>query len=55
MATKIAPTPVLKGKEAERFWKEELQNRTKYASLKDVRKAVMIYLSVVKNNKKLVG
>lgn len=44
MATPIAPTPMLRGKEAERFRRNEIRNRGREAPVKQVRKAIKAFL-----------
>jgi len=54
MATLISATPVLTGKEAERFHREALRNVKRKAPKKDVERAVKVFLAVMKNQDKNV-
>ena len=49
MALPIAATPILKGKEAEKFRKQEIRNRKKLVPKKKVRRAIEIYKEVIDN------
>jgi RNase H-fold protein (predicted Holliday junction resolvase) len=50
MALPISTTPTLKGKEAKRFLKKAKANEKRFASKKDVLRAIHIFTSVYKNN-----
>lgn len=54
MSLKISATPILYGKEAERFQKQAEENENKYAPKEEVENVVRIFLSIIRRNKCMV-
>jgi len=50
MAIAIKPTPVLTGKNAERFLKSVKKEEKNKASLEDIQKAKILYDKIIKKN-----
>ena len=57
MATPILATPVLRGKDAERFWQKAERNQTRKPTKKereDAARGAAVFISFVKSQKKNV-
>jgi len=57
MATPILATPVLRGKDAERFWQNAERNQTRKPTKKeraDAARGAAVFISFIKNQKKNV-
>ena len=47
MALPIQPTPMLRGKEAEKFRRMEIRNRKKKAPKKEVERAIKTFIDII--------
>lgn len=50
MAMQIAPTPVLKGKDAKKFLKIAKENETKFLPKEEVERSLKVYHDVMSKN-----